>query len=281
MNYLMIGGDGKTYGPITAEQVRAWFAEGRLNVETKLAEEGAATWRPLAEWPEFQDLLLPPSPPAAESAVPPPVTGAALTAEILARDYQLDIGSCISRSWQLVKSDFWSIVGVTLVAMLVTIAAGAIPFVGSIASLLLTGVITGGMYGFFLRKIRGQEASLGDLFAGFNGARFLPLMLTGLLVSVLTVVGFLCCILPGIYLSVAWNLAIPLAFDKGLSPWEAMETSRKVLTRHWWLFLALGLLCTLIGIVGFLACIIGVFVAIPVCVGAVAYAYEDVFGTRG
>ena len=278
MNYLMIGGDGKTYGPVTTEQVRAWFAEGRLNAETKLAEEGTGNWRPLSEWPEFQDLLLPLSQPAAASAVPPPVKGAALTAEILAHDYQLDIGACFSRSWQLVRSDFWSIVGVTLVSMLLMMAVGLIPFVGSVASILLTGVITGGMYGFFLRKIRGQEASLGDLFAGFNGTRFLPLMLTGLLVSVLTVVGFLCCILPGIYLSVAWYLAIPLAFDKGFSPWDAMETSRKVLSRHWWLFFAFGLLSGLVGILGFLCCIVGVFVAIPVCVGAMAYAYEDIFG---
>ena len=36
-NYLIIGGDGKEYGPVTDADVRKWIAEGRLS-ERSLAK---------------------------------------------------------------------------------------------------------------------------------------------------------------------------------------------------------------------------------------------------
>jgi hypothetical protein len=41
-NYYMLGGDGKEYGPISAEQLRHWSAEGRANnyTQVRLAEDG-------------------------------------------------------------------------------------------------------------------------------------------------------------------------------------------------------------------------------------------------
>jgi len=39
--YKIIGADGKEYGPIPAEQLREWIAEGRANAQTKVLPEGA------------------------------------------------------------------------------------------------------------------------------------------------------------------------------------------------------------------------------------------------
>jgi hypothetical protein len=54
-NYKVIGADRVEYGPVSAEQIRQWIAEGRVNSETKLQAEGTAAWRPLAEVPEFAE----------------------------------------------------------------------------------------------------------------------------------------------------------------------------------------------------------------------------------
>jgi hypothetical protein len=51
--YKIIGADGKEYGPITAEQLRQWVAEGRANPQTKVLLEGTTEWKPLSEYPEF------------------------------------------------------------------------------------------------------------------------------------------------------------------------------------------------------------------------------------
>jgi hypothetical protein len=51
--YKIIGADGKEYGPITAEQLRQWVAEGRANAQTKVLPEGSTEWKTLAEVPEL------------------------------------------------------------------------------------------------------------------------------------------------------------------------------------------------------------------------------------
>ena len=51
---------------------------------------------------------------------PPPMRW---TQEVLARDYVLDIGSCLRRGWALVRSDFWPLVGVTALVLVLWGAA--------------------------------------------------------------------------------------------------------------------------------------------------------------
>lgn len=56
-NYLIIGGDGKEYGPVTDADVRQWITEGRLNAQTLAKGEGDAELRPLSAFPEFATTL--------------------------------------------------------------------------------------------------------------------------------------------------------------------------------------------------------------------------------
>jgi hypothetical protein len=55
--YKIIGGDQKEYGPVTTEQLRQWIAEGRVNGQTLVQAEGVAEWKPLSAMPEFADTL--------------------------------------------------------------------------------------------------------------------------------------------------------------------------------------------------------------------------------
>lgn len=55
--YKIIGADGREYGPITADQLREWIAEGRANAQTRAQAEGAAQWKPLTEYLEFAPAL--------------------------------------------------------------------------------------------------------------------------------------------------------------------------------------------------------------------------------
>jgi len=62
--YKIIGTDGKEYGPITAEQLRQWIAEGRANSQTQVLPEGATNWTTVGQMPEF----------AAAAPAPVPIT---------------------------------------------------------------------------------------------------------------------------------------------------------------------------------------------------------------
>jgi hypothetical protein len=68
--YKIIGADGKEYGPITAEQLKQWLAEGRVNSQTRVLAEGATDWRPLSEIPELAATTTPSAPLAAAAFQP-------------------------------------------------------------------------------------------------------------------------------------------------------------------------------------------------------------------
>lgn len=51
--FTIIGGDGQEYGPASAEQVRAWIAAGRANLDTKARAAGSDEWRRLGDYAEF------------------------------------------------------------------------------------------------------------------------------------------------------------------------------------------------------------------------------------
>jgi hypothetical protein len=273
--YRIIGGDGKEYGPVSAEVLRQWLAERRVNGQTRTRLDSASEWKVLNDFPELATI-------APLGTVPPQwpllttFEADALAREILGRDYQLDIGRCISRGWDLVLRNFWPSVGAAVLVWLLVKAVAFIPF----GSLFLTYVLYGGLDWMFLRLARGERAELGDAFAGFNLA-FLPLMLFSLVAQLLTVLGFFFCILPGIYLFVAWLLFGPLLIlDKHLDFWPAMELSRKIVSRHWWQVFGFCLLCLVIYFGGVLLCGVGYFIALPVVQAAKVYAYEDIFGSR-
>jgi hypothetical protein len=58
--FNIIGADGKQYGPVSADQIRQWFAEGRANNQSMVQAPGTTEWRPLASLPEFFALSVPP-----------------------------------------------------------------------------------------------------------------------------------------------------------------------------------------------------------------------------
>jgi hypothetical protein len=269
--YKIIGMDGQQYGPVTAEQLREWIASGRANGLTLAQAEGSAEWKPLTSLPEFADALAAKTPLAPPPPLAVPLPGAdpeALAAEVIARDYQVEIGDCLSRGWDLVMRNFWLLVGASFVVGLIQ---GAVP--------LLAGVCMGGLYALCLKLIRHERAEFGDAFAGFS-SDFLPLFLAGIVTGLLTMMGILLCVVPGIYLAVVWVFCLPLVVDRKLDFWPAMEVSRKVVNKHWWVIFGLLLAGLLVNLLGLLVCCVGVYVAQPIVIAALAYAYEDIFGAK-
>lgn len=62
--FIIIGGDGREYGPATLQQVRSWISAGRANLDTRAKALGSEEWRRLGDFAEF-----------AGPAEPPPVLG--------------------------------------------------------------------------------------------------------------------------------------------------------------------------------------------------------------
>lgn len=162
-----------------------------------------------------------------------------------------------------------------MLGWLVTIGLAFVPILGWIVGFVLFG----GLDYMFLRRIRGEEVQIGDVFAGFNLA-LLDLTMAGLVKWLLTSIGLILCVLPGIYLAVGYVFALPLVIDKKLEFWTAMEVSRRVVHEHWWSVFALLIVLALVAGAGFLLCGVGALITIPLASAALMYVYEDLFGTR-
>ncbi len=50
---MMIGADGRQYGPITLEQLKAWVREGRVTRETNILRSDTNSWLPAAQYAEL------------------------------------------------------------------------------------------------------------------------------------------------------------------------------------------------------------------------------------
>ena len=215
-------------------------------------------------------------------------TGAALPAQgpfdpdtfiaaLRARDYRLDIGSCLSRGWETAKERFFLSLGVIVVVYICLFGLSWIPFAGALIQLATQGPLTGGVFWFFIKRARKEEAAFADAFAGFSSDKYLPMFLltlvSGLLASlcmlpaiialiVAVFSGFkaasiaalvgasLLGIIPAIYLNVGWFFATPLVMDKAVNFWPAMEVSRKAVTMHFWTILLLFIMVSLIVLFG-------------------------------
>jgi uncharacterized membrane protein len=94
---------------------------------------------------------------------------------------------------------------------------------------------------------------------------------------ILIVVGFMLLVLPGIYLAVAYSFALPLIVDKKIGVWEAMELSRKTITKQWFSFFGLGIVAALFLIVSAIPFGIGLIWSLPTVYIAYGLLYHRLF----
>jgi TM2 domain-containing membrane protein YozV len=62
--YKIVGVDGRQYGPVSAEEIRRWIADKRVNAQTLVQAEGSPEWKHLGSFSEFASEL---------KAVPPTI----------------------------------------------------------------------------------------------------------------------------------------------------------------------------------------------------------------
>ncbi|HEY1789892.1 MAG TPA: DUF4339 domain-containing protein [Verrucomicrobiae bacterium] len=202
--YKIIGGDGQEYGPVTEADLCKWIAEGRLSSQSLAKAEGDAEFRPLSSFPEFAGALGTAAVAHSASAPSPQAV------DWSGRDYELDIGGCISRGWNLFANNLGILLGSTVLyfvmIIIVSMVLGFIlniillPILGKeamqsatfkvsfdflfrLSSAPLLGPLTGGLYYIIIETMRGRTAGVGELFIGFQ--KKFPQLFLGYLVYTL------------------------------------------------------------------------------------------------
>ncbi|HWY29134.1 MAG TPA: hypothetical protein VNX46_00180 [Candidatus Acidoferrum sp.] len=232
-NYIIIGGDQKEYGPISADDVCQWVKEGRLNGQSLAKAVSDAEYRPLEKFPEFADLFRGASPGV---SAPPPLTSDEWVAQVTTGQPELRLGECLGAGWSFLAANVGFLAGAviltSIVNMVFALGGQVVPLIGPLAAVAFNAVIMGGFYLACLRRLRGETVAPTAVFSGFQ-TDFVQLFLTGLVSGSLIGLSACCLLLPAIYLTVAWTFAILLVADRKMFFWTAMEVSRKVVTKVW------------------------------------------------
>jgi hypothetical protein len=212
---------------------------------------------------------------------------------------------CLQSAWALVKDQYWLFVGMTAVGLLI---GSAVPLG------ILLGPMMAGLYITFFKTLRRQPIEFGDLFKGFDF--FGPSLVATLLhiIPILAIVlpayfffyitmvvsmvaqgnepnpaavfgvmgGFivfwLIIMVVIVIVSIGFTFAYPLVVDRRLSGFDAVKLSFKGAFANFWRLLGMSILAAILGICGLLLCYVGMFLVMPITYGAIAIAYEQVFG---
>ena len=214
---------------------------------------------------------------------------------------------CLKEGWALIKDQYWLFLGIVFVGI----------FIGGAVPLVLIGPMMVGIYMCFFRRMRGEPVEFGNLFKGFDyfaqsliaaliqmipmvvimvpfyiimfvlmmtsmprgggrmdpdeSSRFLFTFFGFELVFVVVIVAV------AVVVNIFFMFAFPLIADRGLSGLDAVKLSIKAGKANFGGILSLLLLNVAVGILGVLACYVGVFFIMPISLASYAVAYRRVF----
>jgi TM2 domain-containing membrane protein YozV len=133
--YKIVGVNGQQYGPVSAEEIRRWIAENRVNAQTLVHLEGSQDWKPLGSLAEFASEL---------KAVPPQIVPAPPAPAIASRaSNKIPAGVCGILLGSLgIHKFILGYTGAGLVMLLVTVLTCGIA--GAVMHLI--GIIEGIVY---------------------------------------------------------------------------------------------------------------------------------------
>jgi uncharacterized membrane protein len=147
----------------------------------------------------------------------------------------------------------------------------------TIASLIIMPIFFG-IHIMAIRHIAQRSTPMCTMFQFFG--KIPRLLLTYLIMSVLIVVGLIFLILPGIYLMVAYIYAMPLVVEKDMKAWEALETSRKIITKNWFPVFGIMFLLMLANMLTIFTLGIAMIWTLPWAVIAFALIHVKLFGAE-
>jgi uncharacterized membrane protein len=228
-----------------------------------------------------------------------------MTPEIPYKRKAVEPVECIKAGWELVKPQYWLFVGMAFIGFVI----------GQAVPLILMGPLLCGFYLCLFTARRREPFEFGTMFKGFD---FFAPSLVATLLHALPIVAiiiptyllfyvslfvaitqaesqgmaavfgvfftfFLVMIVIFVLImiiSVGFTFSYPLIVDRRLNGLDAVKLSFKAGMANFWRLLGMMLLTGIMATVGFAFCFIGMYLVLPISYGAIAAAYEQVFGLK-
>lgn len=201
----------------------------------------------------------------------------------VSQDLYPEVGSAYSYGWQVLKKNFWMLLGVIVIGVIL----GALPNLlnsnhptdllplSSVFWLLVSGPVSYGIYWVFLNAVRNEPFEIKDMFAAFS-PNYWNVFVTNVLLAIIIGLGFVFLIIPGIYLACKLAFVPFLVMDKQMKFSDALSTSWNMTKGYGWTIFLMGLLAIPIAIGGLILFGVGVLISSMWITAAFAALYHVV-----
>jgi uncharacterized membrane protein len=189
----------------------------------------------------------------------------------------------LSYGWNSMKENFGPLIALTIGIVIVTAIVNAIGGDGFSPIMAILRLIVNSLIGIVMIQVAfaifdGTGKPFQNI--GLNFKLVLNYLGLTILFFIITFIGLLLFIVPGIYLSVKYCFSFYLLVDKNLGPIEALKQSGEITNGAKLDIFLIMLLYALVIIAGIAALFVGVFVAIPVILMANIYVYRKLVPTQ-
>jgi uncharacterized membrane protein len=192
------------------------------------------------------------------------------------------ISKAVGKGWKLTTSHLGFLLGVAVITVilpnflqnLLTSDHGPSIWNGlvKIVLIIVGMVLQLGVYKISLMLIDGKKPEFKDLFEQYP--KLVNYLVASILYGLGVVVGLILLVVPGIWFALRYQFYGVAIVDKNLDPIEALKYSSQITKDNTLKLLGLALTSLGILILGFLALVVGMLVAIPVIWLAVTFVYR-------
>lgn len=230
--------------------------------------------------------------------------------KIIENGYEFDFGRYINEGIEIFKKNIGVFVGYTAVFLLINLAGAFIPVLGSLATLILTPILMAGFYLGAHFVANNQNVEFKDFFKGFDYAgqliaMYLVIILLVVVMLIPMIIGLVMTIsstsvlpedisdnpfwvlsqislwmfvllIPIIYFAVSWRWAPMFIVFNKMGFWDAMEASRRLTTKKWWLMFAFAFVIGILGGIGYVALLVGFLFTYPAAMCMDYAAFRDI-----
>ena len=145
----------------------------------------------------------------------------------------------------------------------------------SLVQIVVSGVVASAYYGGLVDIANGQPVTVGSFFRPRN---VVSVVIASLIVGILTGIGVVLCILPGLLVTVFTLFSTVAIVDRNLSPIDGIKASIDITKAHFGKLLLAWLMSVALLAVGALLCGVGLLVTAPLAYLFVVYTYRTLSG---
>lgn len=192
------------------------------------------------------------------------------------------IGEALHAGWETTKKNLGFLLLVFIIVFIISIFTGvvqqqvkdsvelslAIRLVNYIVQLFV-GI---GLASISLKLIDGKKASFEDLYSHYN--LVLNYAVASILYGLIVLGGYILLIVPGIVWTIKYQFYSYFVVDKGMGPLEAIKASGRVTQGHKMHLFGFSWVALGVMLLGLIAVLVGLLVAVPVVMLATTYIYR-------